>query len=436
MKKIASLVLATLLATSLFAGCGSKEEASTSSSTQAAQSTKAAQDSTKTEATGLQGKITYMTHRSDMADTVIKDVANEFMTKNPDVEIEIETYKDESSVKTRIAANEMPDIMIVPTQLGITRNDYPTYFLDISDLGFTKDNTYFYENGTSTDGKLYALTCSINYSGIIYNRVAFKNAGIDKVPTTIDEFYAACDKLKAKGIVPIATNFKDKWPLVSYVEAFPVDASAVKNYKNTLVTKDKYLDETPGGILDGLKILRTIADKGYGEKDLMSTNWDGSKKDLAQGKVAMMYLGTWLPPQIVDNGAKMEDLGMFPFPGTKALTMSADRYYGVTNSSKSPEAAKAFLKYMWTEGNLLPRMGFIPPNKDFKSESPFMNEIVSLNLPIIEQEADSPDYQSVINKAEIDNFNLAQEYVTSKDLNSIVEKYNKKWSDAKKALGK
>ena len=433
MKKAVSLALGLFMVASLFTGCGNTKTAS-EATTKAGETTK---ETTAAQSKGLKGKITYMTHRTDMADTVIKDVSKEFIAKNPGVQIDIETFKDESSVKTRIAANEMPDIMIVPTQLGITRSTYNKYFVDISDLGFTKDNTWFYENGTGTDGKLYTLSCAVNYNGVIYNKNAFKTAGIDKAPTTLDEFYAVCEKLKAKGIVPVATNFKDKWPLTNFVEAYPGDASGVPSYKNLIATKDKYLDEsTPGGILDGMKILKTLADKGYAEKDLMSTNWDGSKKDLAQGKVAMMYLGTWLPPQIVDNGAKPEDLGMFPFPGTKVLTLGADRYYGVTTSSKAPEAAKAFLKFMWTDSNMLPRIGFIPPSKSYKSDAPFMKELLSFSVKQLEQEADSPDYQTIINKAEIDNLVMAQEYVTSKDPKVVIEKYNKKWTDAKKAVGK
>ncbi|UJF31761.1 ABC transporter substrate-binding protein [Paenibacillus hexagrammi] len=348
----------------------------------------------------------------------------------------MEASKGDDVLKTQIAANELPDIMFVPNGLGITRKDYPTYFVPIDELGYTKDNFWYYDNGTGPDKKLYTLSIGVNYQGFIYNKNAFKSAGIDKTPTTMDEFLADAEKLKAKGITPVASNFKDIWPLGNYADgAYSNDLTGLKNYQNTLLTKDLF-NSDPGGLLDGIKFLKNLSDKGYLEKDLMSTNWDASKRDLAQGKVGMMFLGTWLPSQIVQNGAKPEDLGMFPVPGAKALVGSADIMYGVTKNSKHPDVAKAFVKFMWDNGNMPKRVGMIPANKDYQADQPFLKELFAYNLPIVEWEALTPEYQELINKAQIDTKKAAQEYVLSKNPQEVVDKYNKMWNDARTALGK
>ncbi len=440
MKKIASTLLALVMTASLAAGCGSTPaatdgSASASASTSAAAS--ASSESKAPEAPKLEGSITFLTHRTDKADNVLTDIAKEFMAQNPGVEIAVEPNKDDNVLKTRIAAGELPDIMFVPQQLGMTRKDYPTYFVDIGDLGYTKDNTYFYENGTGPDGKLYTLAIGMNYSGVVYSKPAFKAAGIEKAPQTREEWEAACQKLKDKGIVPIASNFKDKWPLSAYADgSYQDNMTGLDNYKNTLVDKDQYLIDEPGSVLDGLKLLRDFNGKGFFEKDLMSTNWDGCKKDIAQGATAMAALGTWFPPQVVENGANADDIGMFPWPGSKALVNGGDIMYGVTTNSKYPDTAKAFFAFMWQDGYMPIKVGMIPVNKDYQPDSAFLKELLSFNLPIVEGVADTAEYQTLKNKAQIDNTVMAQEYVTAANPQEVVDKYNKMWTDAKAALGK
>ncbi|MCG7217209.1 ABC transporter substrate-binding protein [Paenibacillus mucilaginosus] len=423
MKRSTAILAAAFAATSLLAACSSGGPES-------------AGGSAAPDAGGLKGDITFLTHRTDLADTVLTDIAEEFMAKNPGVKITVESSKGDDVLKTQIAANELPDIMFVPSGLGMTRKDYPTYFVPIDDLGYTKENLWYYENGAGPDNHLYTLSIGLNYQGFVYSKAAFRAAGIEQAPKTMEEFLAAAEKLKAKGITPVASNFKDGWPLGNYADgAYSNDLTGSKNYQNTLISKDLFAKE-PGSLLEGIQFLKTLADKGYLEKDLMSTNWDASKRDLAQGKIGMTYLGTWLPAQIEQNGGKPEDIGMFPVPGAKALVGSADYMYGVTKNSKSPEAAKAFLKFMWDNGYMPKKAGMIPPNKDYKADEPFLKELLSYNLPIVEWEAHVPEYQELINKAQIDAKKAAQEYVLAENPQEVIDKYNKKWAEARKALGK
>ena len=298
----------------------------------------------------------------------------------------------------------------------------------------------FYDGGVGTDNKLYALSINVNYNGVVYNKKVFKDAGITATPKTEEELLADCALIKAKGVVAVASNFKDGWPLGYFDDGtMQADLSAVPNYKNTLVKNDKYYNDDKGGALYGLNLLRNLSSKGYLEKDLMSTNWDGSKKDIATGKVAMMFLPSWFPSQAIGAGMNVDEVGMFPVPGAKALVFSPDTFYAVTKNSKFPELSKEFFKYMWKDGLMPLKVGNIPPNKDVKLDSAFVKELLSSKLPLIQGDVDSADYQALVNKAQIDPGAIAQEYVSAKsdkDAQAVTDKYNKKWSEAKKALGK
>lgn len=434
MKRIISLTVALFMLSCLFAGCGQNAGTAVVATTQEAKTeeqTKAPEETTKEE-NKIIGKISFATNRTDKVDTVFKEIADEFKAKYPGTEVEIEGIKDpESILKTRMAANELPDVTLVLGQ--ITNNDLPLYFAPIDDLGFTKDSIYYYDQGLGPDGKLYKVNSTVGYDGMVYNKNVFRECGIEKLPTTLDEFYGVCEKIKAKGIVPAASNFKDKWPLWWYVETLPKMTSGNPNFCNELASKDAFLSDD-GGVLAAMDLLRTMQEKGYLEKDLMSTNWDGMKKEMATGKIAMAFLGTWFPAQLIDNGAKQEDIGMFPFPGSKALIIASDWNYAVSKNSKNLDTAKAFLKFAFEDGKIAVKCGQLSPLKGVKYSDEFINELTSFNLPILEAVAKTEDYQAINAKMQIEWPDIAQEYMLSKKPDDVVKKYNEKWAETRKAV--
>ena len=55
------------------------------------------------------------------------------------------------------------------------------------------------------DGKLYGVPYSVPMMGVFYNQEIFAAQGIE-IPKTYKDFVAACEKLKAAGITPIAAG--------------------------------------------------------------------------------------------------------------------------------------------------------------------------------------------------------------------------------------
>ena len=411
MKKRINYCITLLFLCSLFASC-----ATTSSPTS---------QGTQAGTSKLSGKILFATHMSNKIDTTLKDLAQKFMDKNPGTEIEIEGVKDtDNTVKVWMASGELPDITVCPS--GVKQSTFKDYFLPLNDLGFNENLVYFYKNGLGDDNNLYEVASSISIEGLLYNKKVFADAGITSIPKTQDELLADCEKIKAKGVVPMASNFKDKWPLVRWVEFAPVAISGNPNYLNDKVNSDSLISDT---LLDVTNFLRDMNSKGYLEKDLMSTNWDQFKKDFAAGSVGMVYLGTWLPPQIVENGGKIEDIGMFPFPGGKATT-NADNMYAVAKNSKNPDLAKAFFKYLFAEPNFANACGLTTSVKGAPTSDPVSTEILSYGNPI-EILPFTDNYNAIISKAQIDEGTMMQDLILATDLNAKVGEYNQKWTNAR-----
>lgn len=430
MKRAIYLVVSALMMASVFAGCGSNSGSSTTTAdtSKTAATTQAA---TTQAASNIKGKITFATQRTDKADTTLKDLAKEFMDMYPGTEVEIDSIKDPANVlKVKMASAELDDVSLVPP--GVDKKNIQSYFLPIDDLGFTKDNFYYYDNLLADDGHHYGLMSSVSFNGMVYNKKVFKDCGIETVPKTMDELYAACEKIKAKGIVPIASNFKDKWPLDTYAYlGFMLTGDP--EFDNKLMTTDTFIADN--GLLNAFKVLKTFKDKGYLEKDLMSTSWDGFRKDFPAGKFGMTFIPSWYPPQFIELGGKAEDVGMFPFPDTKYILMGGDWQYGVSKTSKNIDTAKAFLKFAFENGRLQEKVGVLSPIIGTKYSLECINELLSFGLPTTTANNDLYGNE-VYNKMAVDVKDMMQEYMLSKTPDDVVKKYNQKWAEARKALGK
>lgn len=270
MKRIITCLLILVLALASFTACSKNEEQKANPEPTTATDSK--DDETVSEDSALSGKIVIATNMTNVVDTTLKDLAQGFMDENPGTEIVYEAIKDyETVVATRISGGEAPDIFISID--GMTPDTLADYFLPLDDLDIQWDDILFSRNNTGSDGKIYTIADSVGYTGIVYNKAAFSAAGIDNVPKTMDEFWAACEKLKAAGIVPMGTSFKDIWPIYPWVDwnIAQLSLNGDSKGKNLYVDKDEIFDET---YLYYMDIIREMHKKGFLEPDIMSANWD------------------------------------------------------------------------------------------------------------------------------------------------------------------
>ncbi|MGO4109835.1 ABC transporter substrate-binding protein [Paenibacillus sp. YAF4_2] len=434
MKKSLSLLLTAAVSITMLSACGNNDDAN-----KTAKNAKTGNNGTTTEAADpaseISGTITFLTNRTDMIDKEYVDYAKRFKEKYPNAEVKFEAVKDvDKDTKIRLSTGDFPDVVLVPT---ITASDLPKYFAPLDDLGLN-DKIYF-KDYKSFEGKVYGISVGATTTGIVYNKKAFADAGITSVPKTLDEFYAAAEKLKAKGIIPFASNFKDQWPLYPWGSELPSSIAGNANLNNERVNSDApYTMDNAYG--QALTIIRTMNEKGYLEPDINSTNWEQSKKDVASGKFAMYFLGNWVIPQVISSGTTSENVGFFPMPydnsGKVNVVLAPDWGYGVNKNSKHLETAKAFVKWMLEDSGFDKFAGFIPVLKDRQSDMPQLAEFESFNPTKIEAVTDTPESTEIVNQAQITKEAFVQEFVLSKDPQSILDKYNDKWAKAKKAVSK
>ncbi|WP_213589333.1 ABC transporter substrate-binding protein [Paenibacillus woosongensis] len=424
--------------TAILTGCSGSKDTSSGTNAGINEGASNASDSNtagKDTANKLSGKVTFLTNRTDMIGKEYDDYVKRFNEKYPDITIEFEASQTDynQQIKVRMASGELPDLMFIP---DIPNSDLPKYFAPLDDLELSAEVTF--KDFKSYDGKLYGITTGNSTSGIVYNKKAFADAGITELPKTWDEFLAACEKLKQNGVIPLSSNFKDKWPLGNWVYDLPRVIENNKNFPNERLNMEAPFS-MDNGYGKAMSLLRTLAEKGYLEKDINSTNWEQSKKDVANGKMGMYFLGNWVINQVIGVGAESDNIGFFPLPfdnsGEIRAGLNPDFFYAVSKDSKNLEAAKAFLTWMLEDSGYEDFAGFISPLEGRESKLTQLAEFQATGVDLQEGMPDDPKVIEISNKAQIDLPAIAQEFVLAKDPQAVLDKWNKAWAKAKKDLG-
>ena len=427
MKKSISLLLAVIVMLTVLSACSSntKNEPGTSPATNPENSPAANEK--------ISGEIIFLTNRTDMIGEAYDDYAKRFKEKYPDVDVKFEAIQDyDATLKVRMNSGEFPDVVFLPT---LANSEFPEYFAPLNDIEFSGD-IYFSEL-RSHEGQMYGISSGASTVGIVYNKEAFKKAGITEIPQTYDEFLTACEQLKQAGIVPLASNFKDKWPLDVWVYDMPSLTGEASDHQNKRTETDTpyTLDNAYG---KSWGIIRELYTKGYLEPDVNSTNWEQSKKDVANGTFGMYLLGNWVINQVIENGAEADNIGFFPFPvdnsGQAKAPLNPDFFYAVNKNGNVP-AAKAFIQWLIEDSGYDDFVGFIPTLKSKEPKLAQLAEFNSFDVKYFEPAQPLDLATEIQNQARLDQASTVQEFVLSDDPQSVLDKVNKSWAKARKDLG-
>lgn len=446
MKKVSVTVLSLLVASSMLAACGNNNNNNNGASNNAGASSNSGNAGTASSSestnsggadTSLSGKLKVLTHRTDFVnDGTLEKYAKKFKEIYPNASIEFEGLTNYATdIKVRLTTGEAGDVNMIPSAMATS--EMPKYYEPLPDEMF--DNVYFADYD-AYEGKRYGIATGVNTQGIVYNKQAFKKAGIDKVPTTLDELYADAQKLKDADIIPLYMNYGAQWTMGNWGENSYTYVAGDAKWTDTLITKDDpFQVDGPWGKL--IQIARKFVENGWVEKDLSTNNWEMSKGEVASGKAAMYFLGNWVIPQLVGAGANSDDIGFFPLPydnsGKYNAPLGGDYFIGVSKDSKNKELATAWVNFFVKESGYDTDSGFMPVDKSKEPQVSQLAEFKSFNPTFIEAEAVDPKFNEIANKAEIalGTGSVDQDLVTAKDLNKAFDDLNKKWAKGRKDLG-
>ncbi len=195
-------------------------------------------------------------------------------------------------------------------------------------------------------GKVMTIPYQPAAGAVFYNKDAFEAAGIEAVPTTYDEFTAACDALVAAGYIPITVDDAYMLNVFSHIlvrtagyEA--TEAIAMGDYGNAAV-------------LEAATVLETWIANGWMDPRAAGNVFPAGQGNFADESVAMYLNATWFPNEISNQVREDFRFGAFSLPqiaeagsGTEGNVLTG-QCFGINKDTMYPVAAFEFLKYLTT----------------------------------------------------------------------------------------
>ena len=236
----------------------------------------------------------------------------------PYITVSLETYSSDSVDqinKTKITGEDPPAIFG-----GFSKDEYVAagYVYDLKNEPWVKNiQDSVVASSYDSNGMLNNVPLDTNYYGIFYNVDVFKANGLT-VPTTLDELYKVCDKLKAAGISPFAAGFGDAWTLQEQfspiymslcaggIGGFPADKTW---YTDKEKLTSNFSDDA--SFKRSAEIIYSLKD--YFSPDPMASDWATALNMVATGKAAMIANGSWTMDGILSINPAVT-VSAFPMP--------------------------------------------------------------------------------------------------------------------------
>ena len=348
-KKLLSVLLVGVMALSLLAGCGAKEDES-------------------------KGSVYYLNFKPEQ-DAQWKELAKVY-TEKTGVEVIVETAASgqyETTLKAAMAKSDAPTLFQVNGPVGL--ESWKDYCYDLSGsaiAGELSSNDFALMDGDKMAGISYV----IETYGIIYNKALLEKAGVDV--TTIKSF------ADLKKVAEDITARKDELGFAAFTSA-GMDSSSDWRFKTHLANLPIYYEYKADGIGTTDAIKGTYLDQYRQIWDLYINNatceptalatktGNDAVAEFTSGQAAFYQNGTWAYADVASLGD--ENLGMLPIyigaegEDKQGLCTGTENFWCV-NAFSAEEDIQATLDFLyWCVSSeagttaMASDMGFVIPFK-------------------------------------------------------------------------
>ena len=278
---------------------------------------------------------------------VFKDLMTKF-TAESGIEVVIDEYGDdyEATMKTRMAADSMPDVFQTH---GWSILRYIEYLMPLNDQPWFED----YDESalgviSDKDGKVYVLMLNELVNCTLVNTTVCEEAGVDPYAIhTWDDLIAACEKIKAIGKTPIGSNS---------------GSGIFANIAGTFVTYEGEAYSDGEAQLNGtydwksyqdslMKFVKTTVEAGYWAEDVLTRSNDDMTQKFAEGSSAFMLgndPGFLISALTLNPDGKFIILPTFASApgGTDEVNIGEGDTFGIWNETTNEALAKELLAFL------------------------------------------------------------------------------------------
>jgi glucose/mannose transport system substrate-binding protein len=214
----------------------------------------------------------------------------------------------------------------------------------------------------SQDGEIYSVPVNIHRANVLwYNPTVLADNNIT-APTTLEEWFAAMDALKAAGMeAPLALG--EQWTSLHLLETILLASLGPDAYNGLW---DGTTDWGSAGVTTALETFDRVL--GYTNSDSSSLTWQDASKLVVDGNAAFNVMGDWAEGYFKELGlSPMDGFGWAPVPSTGGNFQFLSDSFVLPVGAPHRDAAIAWLKIAGSKAGqdaFNPVKGSIPARSD------------------------------------------------------------------------
>ena len=271
-------------------------------------------------------------------------------------------------LQTRLAGGQPPDSWQVhagrETLSYVNAGQMEPLTAFFTEQGFDKVMPQFLLDQLKINGEIWTVPVNIHRSNVLwYNPKVLSDAGVE-APKTLDDLWAALEKLKGANVTPIAVGGKDKFEAAHTFESILLAIFGPEDYSKLWDGSDTMWNDPRAA--ESLANLKRLF--GFANSDRAALSWADAMTQVLEGKAAMTIMGDWAHGLGISKGLKVnEDYGWAAAPGTDGTFMWLSDSFGLAKGAPNPAQAKAWLVVCGSkEGQdaFNPKKGSIPARTD------------------------------------------------------------------------
>jgi len=289
----------------------------------------------------------------------VKELVEEFNTANAGkIKVTIQENPDpdgyRSKINTMLGSGSAPDVF----SFNPDQTSFMFYDSDVL-MDFTEDLKGDWANNfvggsiesATVNGRTKSLPFEMGYTPIWYNMDIFEEAGVNEIPATYDEFWDACEKIKAAGYTPTSqmTGGTNAWTSMLWY-CHILNALAGPN----VWEKDFATDPV---FVEAAEILNKMYQDGNTTVDAIGGDAGVSGGHFLKGKTAMFINGPWYIGRVESEAPDVFDaVEIGPGPGAEFSNgqvgfPQSNLVAANTDDPAKKDAVLKFLKWMTTPEN-------------------------------------------------------------------------------------
>jgi raffinose/stachyose/melibiose transport system substrate-binding protein len=302
--------------------------------------------------------LTFLVDNAEQTVATGNQVAKDFMAKNPNIAIKVETRPQgtdgDNLIKTRLATGTMDDLFEYNTGSLFQAMAPEKNLVALGDQPWVGSLDKNFSSTVTSNNQVYAAPWGeFMAGGILYNRKVYDRLGL-QVPKTWADFMANNAKIKAAGgVAPVIQSYGETWTSQLFVLGDFHNVAAADPSFATDYTANKAKYATTPAALAGFQHLQQVHDQGLLNKDFASAKLPDALRELASGKGAQWPILTSVISELAsDEPAQVNDVGLFAIPGDDAasngltLWSPAGVYIPKSVTGAKLDAAKKFTAFL------------------------------------------------------------------------------------------